>query len=299
MINLQNARRYEDLLGTGVEPSPYEFALLFKAKGWFGRGRDKNRFKMLKAIDSKLRQMLHDGEQVFFLTSGTTADAAEQFFAGLWVAQAINRRALVFTTDRVLLLQIDGRQRPGELVSQIAYTSIAEVKATWTGYCQLRLRNNSKLNFIGVPKADRKDLAAFLTGVIKPGALPFLDKSGPALEHLCPRCFAPVPGHPEICPHCQSRFKLARIATLRSLVFPGLGDLYLGHRAIAVFEMLGAAVVWLSLVILPLAGAPDRNGNVVRTDATYWGVAFIMLAIIHGIDAAMARHFALKGHHPA
>jgi len=125
MTNLQTARRYEDLLGDGVEPSPYEFALLFKTDGWFSRRRAKNRFKALRAIDPKLRRMLRDGERVFFVTSGTTSNAAEQFFAGTWVAQALNRRALVFTTDRVLLQQIDSRQRPGDLVSQIAYTSIA------------------------------------------------------------------------------------------------------------------------------------------------------------------------------
>ena len=39
MINLQNARRYEDLLGADVEPSPYEFALLFQADGWLARRR--------------------------------------------------------------------------------------------------------------------------------------------------------------------------------------------------------------------------------------------------------------------
>jgi len=152
---------------------------------------------------------------------------------------------------------------------------------------------------MGVPKADRKELATFLTDVVKPGADSSFDRNGPAIEHLCPRCFAPVPGHPETCPHCQSRFKLARTATLRSLIFPGLGDLYLGHRTIAVFEMLGGALAWFSLVVAPLAGVPDENGHVIGTTPSYWGVAFVMLAVIHGIDAAMARHFALKGHHPA
>ena len=299
MINLQNARRYEDLLGADVEPAPYEFALLFQADGWLARKRAKDRFKMLRALDPKLRQILRSGERVYFVTSGTTANMAEQFFVGAFVAQAMNRRALVFTTERVLLLHIDRRKRPRELVSQISYTSIAEVKAMWSGYCRLTLRNNEKLNFVGVPKADRKNLAAFLVDVVKRGTAAPFGGSAQALEHLCPHCFAVVPGHPEQCPTCRGGFKRAHIAMLRSLLFPGLGDFYLGHRAVAVFEMLGAAFVWLGLVVAPLTGAPDANGNVVKMDAGNWATVIVTLAVIHGIDAAATRHFALKGHHPA
>jgi hypothetical protein len=298
MISLQNARRFEDLLGTDVEPSPYEFSLLFKTDGWLDRRRSKTRFKLLQAINSKLCKLLHEGERVYFATSGTTTNAAEHYFTGAAMAQALNRRALIFTTERVILLQIDSRKRPGALASQIAYTSIAEVKSTWSGYCQLKLRNKSKLNFIGVPKADRKNLAAMLTDVVGSVATQIESKGAPALEHLCPHCFVPVPGHPETCPHCQGHFKSARTAMLRSLLFPGLGDLYLGHRSFALIEMLGAAFFWYVMVFAPLIGAPDENGEITETTTVYWGIAVVMLAGVHGIDAVMTRHFALKGHHP-
>lgn len=299
MINLQTAKHYEDLLGTDIEAAPYEFALLFKAEGWFERMRAKNRFKLLKAIDAKLRKILHEGERVYFLTSGTTANVAEQYFAGVAMAQALNRRALIFTTERVVLLQIDSKKRPRDLVSQIAYTSIAEVKATWTGYCLLNLRDKSKLKFLGVPKADRKHLASFLADIVKTAAAAVTAKTSFALEHLCPHCFVPVPGHPKACPHCQGGFKLALTAMLRSLVFPGLGDFYLGHRAFATLEMLGAGFMWYILVVAPLLGAPDENGEITETNAAYWFIAGVMLTAMHGIDAMMTRHFALKGHHPA
>lgn len=299
MINLQNARRYEDFLGANVESAPYEFALLFKGDGWLARKRAKNRFKLLRALDPKLRRILRSGERVYFVTSGTTANLLEQFFVGAFVAQVVNRRALAFTTERVLLLQIDSRKRPRDLVSQISYASIAEVKATWSGYCRLTLRNNEKLNFIGVPKADRKNLAAFLADVVKRGTVAPFSGGALALEHLCPHCFAVVPGHPEQCPTCRGGFKRARTAMLRSLLFPGLGDLYLGHRTVALFEMFGAVLVWLQLIVVPLALASVANGNSVNMDAAYWATASVVLAIIHGLDAAATHHFALKGHHPA
>jgi len=299
MLNLQNAKRFEELLGADVENGPYEFPLLFKADGWLDRMRSKNRFKLLRAIDTKLRIILHEGERLYFATSGTTANLAEQYFAGAAVSQALNRRALLFTTERVILIQIDSKKRPRELVSQIAYTSIAEVKATWNGYCQLTLRDKSKLKFIGVPKADRKHLATFLADIVKTAAAAITADSGVAHEQLCPHCYKPVPGHPAACPHCQGGFKLARTAMLRSLLFPGLGDFYLGHKAFAVIEMIGAAFMWYVLVGAPLIGAPDENGEITNANGAYWIFAGIVITIAHGIDAVMTRHFALKGHHPA
>ena len=299
MHTLQTAQQYSDLLGPDVESSPYEFALLFTASGWFGRMRDKNRFKLLRAIDPLLMRMLHAGERVYFVTSGTTATMAEQFFTGAAITQAINRRALVFTTERVLLLQINRRQKPGKLLSQIAYASIQAVKATWNGYCQVKLRNQTKLNFLNVPKADRKGLAALLADVIKSTDTYSLANASPGLEHLCPHCFTPVGGHPDSCPHCHGKFKRPRIALLRSFLFPGLGDLYLGHRGFAALEMMGAAWFWFLLVFSPLLGLPDDHGVVPEVNAASLTTGFVMLAVMHAIDGIMAHHFALKGHHPA
>lgn len=300
VINLQNAGCHQDLLGAGVESAPYEFALLFQAEGWRARRRARIRFKMLRAIDSQLRRMLRSDERVYFVTSGTTTDASEHFFFNAGIAQALNRRALVLTTERVLLLQIDHRQRPRELASQISYASIAEVKATWSGGCRLRFRNGERLNFIGVPTADRRELAALLDEMVTTRAADPLEGTGPALEHLCPYCFAAVPGHPENCPSCHGRFKLVRTAMLRSLLFPGLGSLYLGHRAIAVLEMLPAAVAWLTLFIAPLIMVPAESRQAAGWNAFCAAVAkVLLLAAFHGFDALMTRHYALKGHHPA
>ena len=254
---------------------------------------------MTRGLDPKLRQILRAEKRIYFVTSGTTADAAEQFFTGAGVTQALNRRAVFFTTDRVLLLQIDRNKKPRELTSQIAYISIAEVKPTWNGYCQLKLLNKSKMNFIGVPKADRQQLGALLGDLVKANTATAAANGAPALEHLCPHCFVSVPGHPAACPSCHGNFKLARTAMLRSLIFPGLGDLYLGHTTFAVMEMLGAAGFLYVMVVGPLLGLPDEKGVVTETNPLYWAIACVLIAGVHGIDAMMTRRFALKSHHPA
>ena len=300
-MNAQTARRFEDLLPASSEPTPYDYGMMFKADGFFARWRSKKRFSLLKGIDVQLRRVLHDGEKVFFMTPGTTVSIGEQFFVG-WIAYYLNARALVFTTERVLLLAIDSRKRAGRLVSQIPYTAIASVSSTWTGMCRVKLLNKETFNFQNVPTADRKFLAGFLADIVKGTNAPFERVQG--LEHLCPHCFKVVPGHPYRCPACHGRFKSPAKAAIRSLIFPGLGDWYLGHRGFAVLEMLGSTFLWLAFVWLPLlamalpADPEMAEPELEPLDASYWITAAIIIGVSHLIDAMMTRHFARKGHHP-
>jgi hypothetical protein len=292
-MNLQTAKRYEDLLSGTVDPSPFDYAIMFKADGFFARQRAKKRFRLLKAIEPKLRAVLRPQERVYWATTGTTVTLSEQFFVG-WIAYYLNRRALVFSTERVLLIEIDGKPKAGRLVSQIPYTAIASVKATWTGMCRIKLLNKTVYNFQSVPSADRKFLAEFLSGITQGTNAPF--QRGTGMEHLCPHCYVHVPAHPPACMSCNGGFKSPDRAALLSLIFPGLGDWYLGHRGIALFEMFGAFFTWFVFVISPLISPPDPEFP--PPNAEYWTVAAIVLLLAHGIDAAMTRHFALKGHHP-
>lgn len=295
-MNLQSARRYEELLTGEVEASPYDYSMLFQGEGWLARRRSKRRFKLLQAIAPKLDRILRTGERVYWITTGTTVSLGEQFFVG-WAAYYLNRRALVFTTERILLLEVDQRSRPRKLASQIPYTAIASVKATWTGICRIRLLNKKNYNFQSVPRADRKFLAQFLSDIVQGTNAPFQRIQG--LEHLCPFCFTLVPGHPPACSSCGGGFKSPQRAGLLSMIFPGLGDWYLGHRGFAVMEMLGSGFLWLVLVIVPLLPSPsDDPEEFPPPDGAYWLTVAIILLVTHGIDAVMTRHFALKGHHP-
>lgn len=292
-MNVQTARRFQELLSGQVEPAPYDYAVLFSNDGFFARRRSKARFKLLQGIDAKLRRVLRPEERVYFLTPGTTVSLAEQFFVG-WIAYYLNMRALVFTTERVLLLEIDNRKRAGKLVSQIPYAAIASVKSTWTGHCRVSLINKETYNFQNVPKADRKFLAEFLREIVQGTHAPF--QRVPGLEHLCPHCFALVPGHPSACPACRGSFKSPDRAALLSLAFPGVGDWYLGHRGVAIVELLGACFMWWLFVLVPLV-APGTPGAE-PLNAAYWATVAIVLLVAHGVDALVTRHFALKGHHP-
>lgn len=298
MKTLATARTFEELLVPDVALSPYDFEVIFNGSGFFARRQSKRRFRLLQNLDSDIQPLLMADERVFFATSGYTVSLSEHFFVG-WAARYLNRRAIIFTTSRVLLIQVDRKLRPRELISQIRYEQIASVRATWNGICEIRLQDGKKHKFQGVGRSERKFLHKFLSDAVRP--IPALKgQKVDAPENLCRACHSVVAGHPDACPYCGAAFKPARTAALLSLIFPGLGGFYLGHRGFAVFEVLGAAFFWFVLIIEPLlaGGWMDQNtGDFYPLTAAGLLFSSIPLLVMHALDALMTRHFARKGHH--
>lgn len=295
MTTVESAQNYDELLGPSVAVSPYEYGTLFQGDGFMARLRCKKRLRLLKRIDFKLRHILERGEKVHFVTTGTTISARERFFFGL-LAYYLNRRALVFTSRRILLLQVNESDHPRELVSQLPYASIASVKASWSGGCAVKLLNRETLNFQSIPGADRKYLIEFLADIVQLTNAPFEQKRG--VERLCPHCFVFVPDQLASCPSCKGKFKSARNAGLLSATFPGLGDFYLGYRWFALLELLGAGGLWYFLVVDPLLGK-STNQSTSRVDPEFWMTSVAIIVLAHLLDAMMACHFARKGHYPS
>jgi hypothetical protein len=281
---MQQARRFEELLDRGPQDGPYAFSTIFDNRTWQAHRRSKLKFKLLQLIDAKLQSMLQEGERVRYVTLGCSVSFWESYLLG-WVVYFLNRRAIVITTRRILLLQISSRNRPRELVAQLRYSAIARVSSTLLGYTKLHLVNGKTYVFAHVPKADRR----FLQTLVKwTGQRMGQDHAG--VEDLCSHCFAVVDGQPERCAACGGTFKSSVRAALLSLAFPGFGDWYLGHRVFAVFEMLAAALLWL-LVLLPY-----------REDTPPLPMRLLFAALIvlfaHGADAMKTRHIARKGLYP-
>ena len=291
MTTVESARKFEELLGGKAAASPYEYASLFKTDGFTARQRSKARFKLLKVLDFKLRHILDRGEKVLFITTGTLSGPRERLLSG-WLANSLDRRALVFTSRRILLLHIDLRPRPLEVVSQLPYASITSAKAAWKGQCSVKLLNRETYRFKHVPQADRKPMIDFLTGLIHLTNAPFEHQRG--VEHLCPHCFVFVPEHPSACPSCGGRFKSARAAGFLSLVIPGAGGWYLGQRSSAILELIGAGLLWYGLVISAgLRSALPWDGI---SGPKYWIAVGALLLLVHVTDGWLTHHFGRKGH---
>ncbi len=278
----------------------YDLGTLMKGEGWFARRRAASRLKLLRKLDAKLTRILHPGEKVRFVTKGSMASMAEQFFAGHAVAYHINLRALVFTTERVILIHIGIFSKPHSLVSELAYGSIRKLRSTWSGFCEVTLANGKTHRFSGVPRADRKFLREFLAKMMPEnvGGTPSgLGEASDGLMHLCPHCYTALPGRPRVCVSCGGGIKAAITAALLSFGLPGLGNWYLGHRWFAVFEMIGAAMLWVVFVIRPLQEELSHMDGE-PLSASFWVFFIGMVAAIHVIDAGVTYNFGRKGHHP-
>jgi hypothetical protein len=124
------------------------------------------------------------------------------------------------------------------------------------------------------------ELQRFFEGKIDPDASLYDD--APLREHICPACFEPLPAKLESCNKCMAAFKTPKKAMLRSLVLPGWGDIYLGHRVLGFLELIGALMVWFIVIALFADGA-------IAT-----GVFFLVFC--NGLDALLTLHMARKGY---
>lgn len=277
---LQSAERAEHLSALDDPRSKYVFSKIFESSGWGAKRRNKHRLKLLQNLDADLQRMLHDGERVLAVTAAQEYSFVESYFMGLW-AYVLNRRALVLTNERMLVLQVDWRGRLSQLKAQIRYAAIAKLGGKLMGQLKVACARGRTLAFTQIPRASREPLRALIEERRAAGQ----PASFGGLEYLCPSCYAAIAELVPDCPKCRSCFKSASKARALSFVFPGLGDLYLGHRALGCFEILGALALW-SIFALAIAQAESV------ADAA---IVFAFGLGFNALDAWVTGHTASKG----
>lgn len=271
--------------------TPYRFDRIFQATGFGARRLGKQRLKLMKQIDGAVRGLLADGEKVELVSWGVEYSFVEHYFLGLW-AQLINRRALVFTNQRILILQINSRRKPMELKSQLRYQAIVKFARASIGTIGVVLHDGKKLSLTGLPRKDRAPIKELIAAKIEAtrAQSPVMGR-----EHLCPHCGHRVMGFPERCNRCARAFKSGARAGWLSLALPGLGDLYLGHRVLGVTEMLGALAAWGAFFAPRLVATVQQTAS----SSELALVGSLIFAFVHGSDAWITRRVGFKGIYPA
>jgi len=287
-VSLKEFRRYEDVLALKNHGLPYRFDQIFRTDSWGAKRASKQKLKILQGFEGMLTRMLRPGEEVYCVTYGVRNSLIEQQFLG-WVAYYLNRRVFVFTTQRVLLFQYKGTYQPDDLKAELPYAHIAQAKGSLLGGLQLKLADGRNMVFSGMPGSDRKTVVQIVTALREKLAAAAGPKAG--VVNLCPHCYQAVAGFPAECAACHGRFKSARTAGLLSLLFPGLGDTYLGHRLFGTMEIIGAAVMWFAIVMAAQEESMDAAGAAV--------MVVILFVLMHGVDAVVTYHVGRKGIYPA
>lgn len=290
-MDIQSIQTPQQLLQERVGLPAYELGNFIKVDRMGQRRLAKRKLKLLKLIDPELQNILEPDETVFFVSNGTLVNTAEQLFIG-WAAYYYNATAFVFTTKRVLLIHIKDLKTRGVFLRSIDYADIRRVKGSLFSGFKIQLRNGSTLTFSRVPGADRKELVEFLNQVLDTTAPK--DPQAIGMRNLCPNCLtdygeALVPG----CHCCGQEFKTGRKAAIRSLILPGLGDIYLGSKVLGTLELVFMGFLWLMLLVAFIATLSDGGSLLVALLPM-----IVLWAFVHPADAIKAYYMGSKGLFP-
>lgn len=255
--------------------------------GWGARKRNRRKALLLAKSADVLRGALEEDEVVRHVSTGVRNLTWEALTIG-WITYFLNRTTLVLTDRRLLAIHTNTSHEPCHYANQVALDHVKKTKSGWVfGFLNLKLGKGS-LQYTRIEKADAVRFKQLMPG--RPHA-----KGG--VQHLCPACFLVTDDYGEVCGRCGAEFKDPKVAALRSLAMPGLGDWYLGHRGFALFELIGSTFGWLlfllSLFAFLVAETPElREEGLV-------GVIVIGLAVgfAHFVDALITHAQAKKGQH--
>jgi hypothetical protein len=243
--------------------------------------RDRRRAEMLRKAEPVLQRALNPMEVVRFTTNGVRQLTWWLLTAGSMNPFA-NRTTLVLTDRRVLLIHTDSKQRPRMFANQLP---LERIRATAGRNSYIFIRSGrEQLMFHGVKRSEARQLRGLLDSTAT--------KKG-GWQNLCPRCFTATDGVPPACEKCGEEFKSAKKAALRSLIFPGLGDFYLGYRKYAMLEIIGATLLWALFLstLIPAIMAKGLEGALVASPL------LALLALSHIGDALLTRAKARTGLH--
>ena len=243
--------------------------------------RDRKRAEMLRKAEPVLQRALNPMEVVRFTTNGVRQLTWWLLTAGSMNPFA-NRTTLVLTDRRVLLIHTDSKQQPRMFANQLPLERIRSTSGR-NSYIFIR-SGREQLMFHGVKRSEARQLKGLLEATAT--------KKG-GWQNLCPRCFTATDDAPLSCAKCGEEFTSPKKAALRSLLFPGLGDFYLGYRKYAMLEIMGAGLLWALFVstLVPTVMAKGLEGAIVA------GPLLALLAIIHVGDALLTRAKAKTGFH--
>ena len=276
---------YPQLKNLDLETFRIEEILSPNKKGNYKSRKNLFKVKILMSVHAALTGILNEGEHVLSVGKGVAYYPSELLLGNGWLTMLYNHYAIVCTTRRVVLINVNHRvNRPTHYFFQLPYEDIKSVKRGWfgTGLTITRIKGTRRI-FNGIKAYQSKELKKVIESMEKTPEDAENSKEG--LEFLCPSCFVPLAKGLHRCPQCSTAFKSSTSASLRSLLLPGLGDIYLGHRFLGAMELMGSLIVWGIIVSLMLTG--ERNGLF---------SALFLLMIYNGVDGLVTYHMAKKGY---
>lgn len=276
---------YPELQGLSSEKFDFGEILSPNKKGGYKSRRNKFKIRVFNAIHNILDEILEDGEKVMRIGKGTAYYPAEIFLGNGILTMIYNCYAIVCTNRRLLFVNINSRiTRPTHFLSQMLYADIRKVKqGLLLNHLILYRMSGKRRIFTSVKRYLLKELKEFIP--LRKDAVRSVEHSTESLENLCPSCFVPLPKGLIACPGCKVNLKEPKRAFFKSLVLPGWGDIYLGHRALGILELIGSVIIWVFVISFLRQGGVE---NLIT--------AVFLLLIYNGHDGILTYHMGKKGY---
>ena len=246
----------------------------------------KNRFKVkiLNAVGDIIPNILIEDELVVRIAKGTAHYPLEIFLGNGLLTMIYNHYAIVCTTKRILFINIDRRiMKPTHYIFQLAYREIKKIsRGAIFGSLVFVPNRGKKRAFSGMKRALSKEIKEYVS---EKTATPMTARSEHVHADLCPACYTGLEKGLSVCTTCNTAFKEPKKALIRSLIIPGMGDFYLGHRALGTLELIGSIIIWLIIITTLMSG---EEGGV--------PFAVALLVLFNGLDGLLTYHMAKKGY---
>jgi len=275
---------YPDLRDLSTDKFDLNEIFTENKKGGYKTRNNSFKVKIIKSVSEVLPRMLHDHERVVRVAKGTASYPIEVFLGNGFLTMMYNHYAVICTTQRILFINIDHRMKKStHYLFQMTYPELKKIgRGSIFGSLTFQPKIGKKRAFSGMKRAFSKEIKDYVTAkMLTPSpANPDHD-----FEDLCPSCLTGLGKGLVECSSCKAPFKEPKKALTRSLILPGWGDIYLGHRALGTLELIGSVVVWF--IILASIFAVEEGGL---------GVAIFILIIYNGLDGLLTFHMAKKGY---
>ena len=254
-------------------------------RGTYKTRINKVKAKVITATRGVLARALQDDEKVMRVAKATAYYPAEALLGNGVLTMRYNHYAVVGTDRRLLFVNINPRiSQPSYYFFQMPYRAIRKVGRGLFGTdLALQPLQGKRRTFTNMKRTVAKEIQEFIRERQKTVAP--LPSPGVVPEDLCPSCFTPLGKELASCPSCRALFKKPETALVKSLLLPGWGDIYLGHKILGAFELVGSVLVWLLVISLLFAGEPEGLT-----------LAAVVVTFYNGLDGLLTFHMAKKGY---
>jgi hypothetical protein len=224
------------------------------------RRAQRMRRELLDAAAPFLDRTLGPEEKVIYVAVGARSDKETAVFhvtMGHFAAM-MKQVVLVFTTVRIIELEMLGRNKIGTALRSYPWNAIAGLK---NSFLSLGVKSTNGKSAAWMVAQDRKAMKLLvplfnerLAGKGAPwnGAFP--------VQH-CPTCAAFIDREAPACSKCNQHFKTRGTAILVAAAIPGGALHYYGYRGLGLLTGLGEAIIALgALGVLSAASKADAGG---------------------------------------